>query len=112
MISKIEEAKSKPILMRPPFQWAQNLHFIFIEVKYAYRHDVSGCAAIYNETINATDEKIYISAFCKDMDNNLFFEVSFPFWAEVNATTLKYEYQSVGKHYISLEKLNKPARWR
>src|SRR5437764_328971 len=85
----IEESKNKPILMRPPFQWAQNLHFIFIEVKYSYRHDVSGCATLTNETLNATNNKIYISAYCKDMDNYLFFEVSFPFWGEVNATTLK-----------------------
>lgn len=61
-------------------------------MKYSYRHDVSGCATLTNETINATNKGIYISAYCKDMENYLFFEVSFPFWADVNASTLKYEY--------------------
>jgi hypothetical protein len=46
------------------------------------------------------------------MDNYLVFEVNFPFWAKVNASSLRWEYQSVGKHFITLEKLKKPARWR
>ena len=47
-----------------------------------------------------------------EQDNFLNFEVSFDFWAPVNGSTLKWEYQPVGKHYITVEKLNKPARWR
>lgn len=51
--------------MRPPFQWAQNLHAIFIEVKYAYRHDVSGCAALQNDTVRVVnDSHIFIQAYC------------------------------------------------
>ena len=54
ILAALEEKRKRPILMRPPFQYAQNLHQIVMEVKYAYRHDVSGCSTLQNETINAT----------------------------------------------------------
>ena len=65
---------------------------MFIEVKYAYRHDVSGCAALYNETVWVTKDEIFFSASCRDQDNQLYFEQHFPFWAEVNEETFKWEY--------------------
>jgi hypothetical protein len=112
LLSRLEAEKYKPILMRPPFQWAQSLHHIYIEVKYAYRHDVAGCATLYNETVNMTEDKIYITAMCREQDNHLKFEVEFPFWGKVNASSLKWEYQAVGKHYIVVDKLTRPARWQ
>lgn len=110
-LQRLQAEKRKPILMRPPFQWAQNLHSIFIEVKYAYRHDVSGCATLQNETVKVTESHIHFSAGCQEQDNYLQFEVNFPLWSKVNASTLKWEYQPVGKHYITIEKLQKPGRW-
>jgi hypothetical protein len=62
--------------------------------------------------VKTNDTHIFIEAFCQEQDNFLQFQVSFPFWAKVNASTFKWEYQPVGKHYISVEKLNKPARWK
>eukprot|EP00347_Sterkiella_histriomuscorum_P005171 403357623 len=112
LLDRLYHAKRKPVLMRPPFQWAQNLHFIFIEVKYAYRHDVAGCSTLFNQSIVANETSIMITASCMEQDNYLLFEVSFDFWAPVNETSLKWEYQAVGKHYIQIEKATKPARWR
>jgi len=63
-VARLHAAKHKPILMRPPFQWAQNLQALFIEVKYAYRHDVSGCATLQNETVTVNETHIFIQAFC------------------------------------------------
>lgn len=40
------------------------------------------------------------------------FDLAFDFWAPVNPDTLKWEYQPVGKHYITVEKATKPARWK
>lgn len=53
-----------------------------------------------------------IKASCIEQDNHLQFEVAIDTWAPINATSLKWEYQAVGKHYIQFEKLNAPARWR
>ena len=111
-LKRLQAEKRKPILMRPPFQWSQNLQQILIEVKYSYRHDVSGCATLQNETIKCNETHLFIEAYCQEQDNFLQFQVAFPFWAKVNASTFKWEYQPVGKHYITVEKLNKPARWK
>lgn len=85
---------------------------IFIEVKYAYRHDVAGCASLLNQSVTANETSLSIAASCIEQDNFLQFEVSFDFWAPVNVSSLKWEYQPVGKHYIQIEKLTRPARWR
>lgn len=47
-----------------------------------------------------------------EQDNFLNFEVDFEFWGKVNPDSLKWEYQPVGKHYIAIEKANKPIRWK
>ena len=60
----------------------------------------------------ANETSISIQASCIEQDNHLQFAVSFDFWGPVNATSLKWEYQPVGKHYIQIEKLTKPSRWR
>lgn len=73
---------------------------------------MSGCATLFNETIKITDKKFYISAYCaEEQDNNLFFELKFPFWGEVNSTSLKVEKRPVGKYAFTINKMEKPARW-
>lgn len=91
-LNTLYEIKRQPIVMRPPLQWAQNLHFIFLEVKYAYRHDVAGCATLHDERIELNDNHLSIEAFCREQDNFLRFNVDFPLWADVNVTSLEWEY--------------------
>jgi hypothetical protein len=110
--NRLYEIKRQPIQMKPPIQWAQNLFFVFVEVKYAYRHDVAGCATVHNETIELTESHLSIEAYCNEQDNFLKFNVEIELWADVNVTSLIWEYQPVGKHYISFQKENKPGRWR
>ena len=64
LLERLFQEKRKPVLMRPPFQWAQNLHYIYIEVKYAYRLDVAGCATLYNESVVVNETSIRIEAYC------------------------------------------------
>jgi len=52
-----------------------------------------------------------ISASCQEQENHLYFEVEFEFWDKINVTASRWEYEPVGKHYITLEKLKRPARW-
>lgn len=48
LIHMIDDKLKKPIVMNPPFQWAQDLNKLEFEIKYAYRHDVAGCADLFN----------------------------------------------------------------
>ena len=97
--------------MSPPFVWVQSLNHLEFEIKYAYRFDVAGCADIYNETIDITKEEFRVGASCKELDSSMYYELNFQFWDEIDINSLKFEKRPVGKHYISVQKLNKPARW-
>lgn len=111
---KVAQRKAqKAIKMTPPFLWYQNLNTVFIELKFAYRHDVSGCATLFDEKIDVTDGRFYMSAYCAEThDNNVFFELSFPFWAKIRSEDIKIERVPVGKIVFTLPKADKPARWR
>jgi len=68
------------------------LHKIYIEVKAAYRHDVSGCADMTNEIVQVTETTFKFSGQCSDqIDNNILFELDFNFWADVKPETLTWE---------------------
>ena len=74
---------------------------------------MSGCATLFNETVSITDDKFYISAYCAEThDNNVFFELEFPFWAKIKSEEIKQEKIPVGKTLFTLPKVDKPARWR
>ena len=105
--------RNKAIKMTPPFTWYQTLTTVFIEIKFAYRHDVSGCATLFNEVVEITDDKFYMSAYCAEThDNNVFFELEFPFWAKIKSESMKQEKVPVGKTVFTLPKVDSPARWR
>lgn len=107
------QKKLKAVTMTPPFVWYQNLNNVYVEIKFAYRHDVSGCATLFGEKIEITDDKFYMSAYCaEDQDNNVFFELEFPFWAKVKSEAMKMERVPVGKIIFTLPKVDSPARWR
>ena len=105
--------KVEAIKMTPPFTWYQTLTHVYIEIKFAYRHDVSGCATLFDEKIDITDDGFYMSAYCAEThDNNVFFELQFPFWAKVKSESMKMEKIPVGKVLFTLPKVDQPARWR
>jgi hypothetical protein len=51
MLKKIQDRNAKPVKVVPPYQWYQTLSTVVLEIKYANRFDVAGCAALYNETV-------------------------------------------------------------
>jgi hypothetical protein len=74
---------------------------------------VAGCASLFNETISITQEEFYVGVSCAEtQDTNLFYELAFPFWGAVNATSYKQEHRPVGKLYFVFDKLALPKRWR
>lgn len=112
MLQQINDKLMKPIVTAPPFQWAQSLHALEFEIKYAYRHDVAGCADLFNQTVSIKKDIFYIGASCKELDQTMFFELHFKFWDEVDADTVKIERRPVGKLYVRVQKLTAPARWK
>ena len=113
MLDKIEEQKTAPVKVTPPFTWYQDLHRVYIEIKHANRFDVAGCGTLYNETIKITDEKFHVSASCAEsQETKIFYELKFKFWANVNSTTMTFTKKPVGKFLFTIRKAESPARWR
>lgn len=98
--------------MSPPFLWAQSLNSLEFEIKYAYRHDVAGCADLFNETVEITKDNFKVGASCKELDRTMRYELNFKLWDEIDKDTVKLEKRPVGKHFITMKKLTQPARWK
>mmetsp|Transcript_18137 Transcript_18137/g.30988 ORF Transcript_18137/g.30988 Transcript_18137/m.30988 type:complete len:129 (+) Transcript_18137:431-817(+) len=111
LLLRINQEIKKPVIISPPFQWAQGLNHIELEIKYSYRHDVPGCADLFNETVKITKDIFYVGASC-ECESNIYFELKFKFWDEVDVDTVKVKKIPVGKQLITVQKLTKPARWR
>jgi hypothetical protein len=50
----------------PPLSWYQTLRTVEMEIKFAYRHDVAGCASTFNETIKITNKTFNVQAYCNE----------------------------------------------
>jgi hypothetical protein len=90
----------------PAFQWAQNLQNIFIEVKFAHRHDSPGCLEFSKMNINIENKNISLEALCVLGDVPIKFELElnlFDFIIKENST---YEKEAIGRYLITLKKNN------
>ena len=112
ILDQIEDELKRPLQLSPPFQWAQSLHNIELEIKYAYRHDVAGCADLFNETLAITKDTFSYGASCKELDRSMHYLLEFRLWDEIDTDTVKVERQPAGKVAITMQKLLAPARWR
>lgn len=83
-----------------------------MEIKFAYRLDVAGCADLFNETYKITKDVIYVGASCKELDQSMYYMLHFKLWDEVDPDSVKIEKRPVGKVYMTMKKLNKPGRWK
>lgn len=55
-----------------------------VEVKFAYRHEVSGCAALSDLNYKLTSKHLKVSAKCEEMhDHWINYELLLPFWGRV-----------------------------
>lgn len=95
-----------------PISWAQNLHYVFIEARYAHRHDAPGCSNSQGETIEINEDSIYLSVICLESASKIKYNSMIQLWDKINVNESKHEHQSVGRHHFTLKKMNAPARWK
>ena len=50
-------------IVSPAFQWAQNMNNIFIEVKFAHRHDSPGCLEVNDLKTKIEGNNIFSKLF-------------------------------------------------
>jgi hypothetical protein len=90
----------------PAFQWAQNLQNIFIEVKFAHRHDSPGCLEFSKMNINIENKNISLEALCVLGDVPIKFELDLNLFDLIIKENSTYEKEAIGRYLITLKKNN------
>jgi hypothetical protein len=87
------------------------LSHIFIEVRYAHRHDAPGCSRSEDEQISIKEDSISLSVLCLEANSKVKYTLFLRLWDKIDVTQSRHEYQAVGKQHFTLAKSRAPARW-
>ena len=88
----------------PAVQWAQNMTYIFLEVKFSHRHDSPGCLEVNNLNINITNNTILLNAACILGDIPILFELDFKCLYDFDNNMTSYKPGSVGRYQLFIKK--------
>ena len=88
----------------PAVQWAQNMTYIFLEVKFSHRHDSPGCLEVNNLNINITNNSLLLNAECVLGDIPIKFELDFKCLYDFDHNMSSYKPGSVGRYQLFIKK--------
>ena len=88
----------------PASQWAQSLDNIYIEIKFAHRHDSPGCLEVEDKKIDLTEDSLYFSGTCSLGDDHIRIEYSVNFAKKINVALSTNELGAVGRYRFTLKK--------
>lgn len=111
--TKVAEIQKKKdyIVVQTPVQWAQSLSHVFIEVRYAHRHDAPGCTRLEDENIQIETNSIRLSVLCIEANSKVKYHLKLNLWGQIDVNHSRHEYQAVGKQHFTLRKATSPSRW-
>ena len=95
----------------PAFQWAQSLNNIFIEIKFAHRHDSPGCLDMKNYTTNIQSHYITFEGYCVLGDVPIKIEFDINLFKGINKDKSMFAFGSVGKGIFTLYKEEEGVYW-
>ena len=88
----------------PAVQWAQNMTYIFLEVKFSHRHDSPGCLEVNNLNINITNNTLLLNAECVLGDIPIKFELDFKCLYDFDQNMTSHKPGSVGRYQLFIKK--------
>jgi hypothetical protein len=91
-------------LVVPAVQWAQSMHHVYLEIKFAHRHDSPGCLEVKNEQVDIHKDLIVFTAYCVLGDVPIKFHLALQLWQEVATEESTYGFGSVGRYHVTLKK--------
>ena len=77
---------------------------MFLELRYAHRHDAPGCSNAKDETIEITEDSISLQVFCIEAVSKVKYYIHIKLWDKINVDESSHEYQAVGRHHFTLVK--------
>jgi hypothetical protein len=76
--------KKDYIVVQTPVQWAQSLSHVFIEIRYAHRHDAPGCTRIEDENIEIEERTIRLSVLCIEANSKVKYHLKLGLWEQID----------------------------
>ena len=90
--------------INPASQWAQSLDNIYIELKFAHRHDSPGCLEVEDKKIDIKEDSLSFSGTCSLGDDYIRIEYSIRFHKKINVAASSHESGAVGRYRFTLKK--------
>ncbi len=97
--------------VNPAFQWAQSMSHIFLEIKFAHRHDSPGCLEVKDQTVEINTNTVIFKTYCVLGDVPIRFDLNLNLFTEVSVEECTHGSGSVGRYAITLKKKTAGMYW-
>ena len=96
----------------PASRWAQNMDEVFVEVKFAHRHDSPGCLEMKNLKVELKEKNIKLIGYCVLGEVPIKMNFNIKLFNKINVAESKHFESSVGRYQFNLVKKKKDTYWR
>jgi hypothetical protein len=107
---KYSEAQYQTVF--PASKWAQSMDEVFIEVKFAHRHDSPGCLEMKNLKVELKERSVKLIGYCVLGDVPIKMDFDIKLWNKINVKESKHFESSVGRYQFNLMKKKKDSYWK
>ena len=91
-------------IVSPAFKWAQSLDDIFLEIKFAHRHDSPGCLEIKDMNVDIKNDSVKFEGYCVLGDVPIKIDFKIDTFKNLNVSECTHGASSVGRYQITLKK--------
>ena len=91
-------------VVSPAFQWAQSMNDIYIQIKFAHRHDSPGCLEIKDHSVELFKNMLYFKGYCVLGDVPIRFELNLEMFQNIKKDESSWDFSSVGRFQLTLKK--------
>jgi len=90
--------------MCPASQWAQSLDNIYIEIKFAHRHDSPGCLEVEDKKVDIKEDTLSFTGTCSLGDDYFKIDYHIKLLKKINVAASSHEAGAVGRYRFTLKK--------
>ena len=94
-------------IVYPAFKWAQSLDDIFIEIKFAHRHDSPGCLEVKDMQVDIDENRLFFVGYCVLGNDPIKIVLNLKTFDKLNKTQCSHGSTSVGRYQFTLKKQSK-----
>ena len=96
----------------PASKWAQSLDEIFIEIKFAHRHDSPGCLEMKNLNVEIKEKSVKLVGYCVLGDVPIKMNYYIETYDKINVKESRHFISSVGRYQFNLKKKKTNNYWK